>query len=139
MSAHVPCDCAASVMKNNHDDVVFPDVNCDGMLFLGTPASFYDPINIFESNYVTYGQPIDFLRFPSATEDDLWHELVLQMKHVITETNCPLSAVPQLRVHLDQWLSSIDHFVENFGRAMTPVDIRESVHAVRSQLNLPIY
>ena len=64
------------------------------------------------------------------------------MKHVIhyiTEINSPLTVAPQLRALLDQWLSSVDQFVEIFGRAMTPVDIRKSVHAVRSQLNLPAW
>ena len=142
MSAPLPCDCAAPVMENNHDDVDYPDVDRDGMLFYGTPASFYDPINIFESNYVAYGQPLDFLRFSSAAKSNLWHDSVRRMKHVIdyiTEINSPLTVAPPLRALLDQWLSSVDQFIENFGRAMTPVDIRRSVHAVRSQLNLPAW
>ena len=127
-------------MENNNDDVDYPDVDRDGMLFYGTPASFYDPINIFESNYVAYGHPLDFLRFSSAAEGNLWHDSVRRMKHVIhyiTEINSPLTVAPQLRALLDQWLSSVDQSVEIFGRAMTPVDIRKSVHAVRSQLNRP--
>ena len=61
------------------------------------------------------------------------------MKHVITEFFYPLTAATQLRALLDQWLSSVDHFVANFGRAVTPVDTRKSVHSVRSQLNLPAW
>ena len=39
----------------------------------------------------------------------------------------------------DQRLSSVDRFVENFGGAMTPVDLCKLVHAVRSQLNQPTW
>ena len=100
MSTPVPCDCAAPVMENNNDEFDYPDIDQDGMLFLGTPASFSDPNNFIESNYYAPGHPVDLVKFSSTVQGNLWHEMVRRLKHGITASeSAPRTPSSRLSVY----------------------------------------
>ena len=108
-------------------------------LFLGSITRFDDPNMTYSTAFQYNGFPIEALNFPTQRDGIVWHQNV---KIIVDMHDNPGRHMSEGMDHVSlcmELLECIECFIDEGGKELIPLVIREYAHELRDQFNLPAW